>query len=152
MECTFLNSSVTAKYSESDNNWSSVTIASSLFSNNDHGLRAVLSLSNGDVSITNCTFLNNSTTFVGGGVRLSLSTGNVSIASCTIQDNSATYFANGGGAWLSLSIGNVSITNCTFHDSIEIDGHGGGVSLIVSAGDVSITTAHYMTTMPLMLV
>ena len=94
--------------------------------------------STGDVSITYCTFQNNSATDGGGSaVMLDGSTGNVSITYCTFQNNSA---ADGGSAmWLTESTRDVSITYCTFQNNSATSGHGGAVVLYGSTGDVSIT-------------
>ena len=94
--------------------------------------------STGDVSITYCTFLNNSATYGGGGaVMLFGSTGNVSITYCTFLNNSATD-GSGGAVMLFGSTGNVSITYCTFLNNSATD-DGGAVILDGSTGDVSIT-------------
>ena len=89
--------------------------------------------STGNISITCCTFQNNSAPF-GGGVYLWASTGDVSITRCTFQNNSALY---GGGVSLKESMCNVSITSCTFQNNRALYG-GGGVYLLASTGDVSI--------------
>ena len=169
-ECTFQDSSNTAIFAESVNNWSSITIEYCLFiNNNGYGGGGVwLNLSTGDVSITNSTFQNNSATYGGGGVLLYLSTGDVSITDCSFQNNSVpdgdggsvllylstsdvditntTFQSNsaysGGGVWFYLSSGDVSISNCIFQNN-SATLTGGGVSLTLSNGDVRITTTTF---------
>ena len=92
-----------------------------------------------NVSITNCTFQNNSALY-GGAVLLS-STGNVSITSCTFQNNSATNGDGGGAVWLEGLTGNVSITNCTFQSNSAAND--GGAVLLSSTGNVSITSCTF---------
>ena len=156
MECTFQDSSNTAIVAESVYYWSSITIEYCLFINNNGG-GVWLNLSTGNVSISNCTFQNNTATdgyAGGGGVRLRSSTGDViiSISHCTFQNNTATH---GGGVRLDLSTGNVSISNCTFQNNTATDdfvGGGGGVWLqFWTTANVSIShctfqnnTATYM--------
>ena len=91
------------------------------------------------VSITNCTFLNNSATYNGGGVRFYLSNGKVSITNCTFQNNSAYNDDGGGGVSLHFSNDRVSIKNCTFLNNTATYGAGGGALLYSPTGDVSIT-------------
>ena len=100
----------------------------------------ILYKSTGDVSITGCTFQNNSAGGYGygddgGAVMLYGSTVDVSITGCTFHNNSA----GGGGAVMMVgSTGNVSITDCTFQSN-SAAGYGGAVALVQSNGDVSIT-------------
>ena len=107
--------------------------------------------STGNVSITNCTFQNNSaTSYYGSGAALFLygSTGNVGITNCTFQNNSAT--SDGAAVLLEGSTGNVSITNCIFQNNSATnpDGVGGAVLLYGllwygSTGNVSITNCTF---------
>eukprot|EP00731_Ephydatia_muelleri_P033690 Em0035g27a len=153
MECTFQDKSKATILAESVN---SIKIEYCLFINNNGG-GVSLHLSTGDVSISHCTFQNNSADFFNGddgGVSLQLSTGDVSISHCTFQNN------GGGGVLLRESTGDVSISHCTFqnnggdggvslrvsttnvsisHCTFQNNGDGGGVSLRVSTGDVSIS-------------
>ena len=127
--------------------------------------------STGDVSITGCTFQNNTAGRYGGGgaVRLYGSTGNVSITGCTFQNNTlagqyggavrlygstgvvsftdCTFLSNSGGAGaviLDGSTGNVTITDCTFlSNSAGGYGYGGAVWLVRSKGNVSITGCNF---------
>ena len=104
----------------------------------DSSNRAIWSQSLVAVSITNCTFINNSATNGdgGGAVWLSLSAGNVSITNCTFHNNSATY---GGAVWLSLYTGSVTFTNCTFQNNRALYGTGGGGMILYnSAGYMRI--------------
>ena len=96
--------------------------------------------STGKVSITGCTFQNNSAGgYDGGAVRLYGSTDDVSITDCTFLSNSASGDGGGGGAVsLGISKGNVSITGCTFQSN-SAAGNGGAVMFYGSTGDVSIT-------------
>ena len=94
--------------------------------------------STGNVSITDCTFQNNSVDDVGGAVKLYGSTGDVSITDCTFQNNSASY---GGAVALYESTGDISITDCTFQNN-SADG-GGAVMLFESTGDVSVTSSTF---------
>ena len=103
--CTFKNSSTDqgAIWSQSS---TSIDITSYLYVNNSatYGGAVRFYRLTGDVSITNCTFENNS----GGAVRLYGPTGDVTITNCTLQNNSAT---GGGAVWLFGSTSNVSITS-----------------------------------------
>ena len=114
----------------------SVTITDCTFQNNSAhgGVAVVLYGSTGDVSFTGCTFQNNSAGY-GGAVVLYESTGDVSITGCTFQGNSAGH--GGGAVMLDVSSGDVSITDCTFLNNSA--GDGGAVVLLGSTGDVSIT-------------
>ena len=89
----------------------------------------------GDVAITDCTFQGNSANRY-GGVYLYGSTGDVCITGCTFQNNSAGFY--GGAVVLDGSTGNVSITDCTFQNN-SAGFYGGAVTLYGSRGDVSIT-------------
>ena len=112
-ECTFQDSSNTAIFAESVNNWSSITIEYCLFINNNGyggGGGVWLHLSTGDISISHCTFQNDSATYGGGGcggggsgMLLNLSTG---ISNSTFQNTGASYY---GGVELS-STGDVIIS------------------------------------------
>eukprot|EP00731_Ephydatia_muelleri_P009136 Em0004g1474a len=146
-DCTFQDKSNTTIFAESVNNRSSITIEYCLFINNNgyYGGGVWLNLSTGNVSISHCTFQNNTATYDvagdgdggsggGGGVSLWGSTGDVSISHCTFQNNTATF---GGGVQLQLLTGNVSISHCTFQNNTAT--YGGGVSLRESTGDVSIS-------------
>ena len=120
---------------------SDVSITNCTFQNNSATYRgAVLLLSStGNVSITNCTFQNNSAATYGSTVLLLLSsTGDVSITNCTFQSNSAAY---GGAVGLYGSSGYVSITNCTFQSNSAA--YGGAVGLYGSSGYVSITNCTF---------
>eukprot|EP00731_Ephydatia_muelleri_P009152 Em0004g1490a len=146
MECTFQDKSNTTIFAESVNNRSSITIEYCLFINNNGG-GVWLNLSTGDVSISHCTFQNNTATYDygdggggggggGGSARmwLNLSSGDVSISNCTFQNNSATY--RSVDMSLQLSAGDISISNCTFQNNGA--SYYGGV-LSSSTGDVSIS-------------
>ena len=113
-----------------------VSITGCTFQNNSafYGSAVRLDGSTGDVSITGCTFQDNSARGNGGVVRLYGSTGDVSITGCTFQNNSASF---GGVVMLDVSTGNVSITGCTFQNNSAF--YGGAVRLDGSTGDVSIT-------------
>ena len=148
-ECTFQDSSNTTIFAESVNNRSSITIEYCLFINNNGyggGGGVWLNLSTGDVSISHCTFQNNSATYGGGGggggVSLQLSTGDISISNCTFQNNTVTY-GGGGGVSLQLSTGDISISNCTFQNNTVTYGGGGGMSLHLSTGNVSISNCTF---------
>ena len=102
----------------------------------------MLNGSTGDVSITGCTFQNNSAGGNGGGaVVLYGSIGDVSITGCTFQGNSAGDCGDGdcGGGAVTLggSTGNVSITDCTFQNNSA--GDGGAVRLDGRIANVTIT-------------
>ena len=116
-----------------------VSITGCTFQNNSAGYdggAVMLYGSTGDVSITDCTFLGNSANR-GGAVELYESTGDVRITGCTFQGNSAG--GDGGGAvMLHGSTGDVSITGSTFQNN-SAGGGGGAVMLHGSTGDVSIT-------------
>ena len=99
-----------------------------------YGGAVMLDGSTGDVSITNCTFQNNSATLDGGAVMLGGSIGDVSIQNCIFQNNSVVY--GGGAVMLGGSTGNVSITYCTFQNNSATVG--GAVMFDGSTGDVSI--------------
>eukprot|EP00731_Ephydatia_muelleri_P033811 Em0038g30a len=154
MECTFQDSSNTTIFAESVNNRSIIKIEYCLFINNNgyYGGGVWLNLSTGNVSISNCTFQNNTATYGfagdggsggGGGVSLRGSTGDVSISHCTFQNNTATsdLASTGGGVLLWQSTGDVSISHCTFQNNTATTGGGGGggVSFNSSTGDVSIS-------------
>ena len=120
-----------------------VSITNCSFQNNsaDEGGAVLLDGPTDNVSITNCTFQNKSATDGdGGAVRLVGSTGNVSITNCTFQNNSATY-GNGGAVRLVGSTGNVSITNCTFQNNSAT--YGGAVWLDGSTGNASFTNCTF---------
>eukprot|EP00731_Ephydatia_muelleri_P033670 Em0035g7a len=141
-ECTFQDKSKIAIFAESVNNRSSIKIEYCLFINNNgynEGGGVSLHFVTGNVSISHCTFQNNTATF-GGGVRLLLFTGNVSISHCTFQNNSG-----GGGVSLLESTGDVSISHCTFQNNTATF-FGGGVSLQQSTGDVSISHCTFQNT------
>ena len=143
-DCTFQDKSNTTIFAESVNNRSSIKIEYCLFINNNGYYGVVwLNLSTGDVSISHCTFQNNTATYTyGGGVSLHLSTANVSISHCTFQNNTATY-GHGGGVSLYLSTGDVSISHCTFQNNTATYGNGGGVSLLLSTGGVRISNCTF---------
>ena len=113
-----------------------VSIKSILITNctfQDSSNRAIWSQSHITVSITNCTFINNSATNGdgGGAVWLSLSAGNVSFTNCTFQNNIAASShshinVSGGGLYFGTSKGHVSITNCIFQNNKATNGGGGG--------------------------
>ena len=136
-DCTFqdaLDGSAVRLYGSTGN----VSITHCTFQNNSAAVGGAVWLggSPGNVSITYCTFQNNSAAYDGGAVWLFESTGNVSITYCTFQDNSATR-GGGGAVGLSRPIDDVSITYCTFQNNSAADG--GAVSLYESTGNVSIT-------------
>ena len=117
-----------------------VSITYCTFQNNsatgDGGGAVSLVGSIGGVSITYCMFQNNRATYGGrGAVKFYGSTGGVSITYCTFQNNSVTSF--GGAVWLDRSKSDVRITYCTFQDNSATVG--GAVWLYESTGDVSIT-------------
>ena len=90
--------------------------------------------------LTNCTFQD----AYGGAVKMYGPTGNVSITYCTFQNNSAT--GGGGGAVsLVGSIGGVSITYCTFQNNSAIYGGAvsfDGSSCICNGGTIPIHSAY----------
>ena len=99
----------------------------------------------GYVSITDCTFQNNSAGYGGGAVFFNGSTGYVSITDCTFQNNSATSRDGRGGAVLlenSPGYMYVSITDCTFQSN-RAGYRGGAVVLNVSIGYVNITNCTF---------
>ena len=99
----------------------------------------MLDRSTGDVSITDCTFQNNTAGQYGGGaVRLYGLTGDVTITDCTFLSNSAGRYGYGGAVWLDRSKGNVSITGCNFRSNSAVV-TGGAVMLSGSTVDVTIT-------------
>ena len=105
---------------------------------------AMLYGSTGKLSITGCTFQNNSAGGSGGGiVMLYGSTGDVAITDCTFQGNSANRY---GVVMLYGSAGDVSITGCTFQNNSAggYGGGGGGVMLYGSTGNVSITDCTFL--------
>ena len=124
LNCTFRNSSNGAISSRSSNN---TFIASCAFSDTRGGA-LTLHGSTGNVSITNCTFLNNRADGDGGAVSLSGSFDNAHITDCTFQDNRAGSNNLGGAVSLSESTGNAHISGCTFQDNRAGLG-GGAVSL-----------------------
>ena len=136
MECTFQDKSNTTIFAESVNNRSSIKIEYCLFINNNGG-GVSLRESTGDVSISHCTFQNNTATTGDGGVLFQFLTANVSISHCTFQNN--TDATGGGGVSFYYSTGDVSISHCTFQNNTATTGGGGGVSLWGSTGDVSIS-------------
>ena len=114
---------------------SNVSITNCTFLNNSaaYGGAVLLYEPTSNVSITNCTFQNNGA--IGGGAVVLHGPQNLSIINCTFKNNNAT---NGGAVWLDGSTGNVSITNCTFQNN-SADHAGGAVLLWGSTGNVSIT-------------
>ena len=81
------------------------------------------------ITITNCTFQNN--TAFGCGAMQYYSIVNGGITNCIFLENSASYLGGYGGAVCVSSYllkGYVSITNCTFHKNIAA--HGGGISIV----------------------
>ena len=118
----------------------------------DSSNRAIWSQSHTAVSITNCTFVNNSAANGGGGgaVWLSLSAGNVSIIHCTFQNNNATGggdYIGGGGVEFYQTNSSVSITNCTFQNNKATSGYGdvggGAVDFYQTNSSVSITNCTF---------
>eukprot|EP00731_Ephydatia_muelleri_P033787 Em0038g6a len=143
-DCTFQDKSNTKIFAESVNNRSSIKIEYCLFINNNGG-GVWLDLSTGDVSISHCTFQNNTAANDGGGVALWVSTGDVSISHCTFQNNTATT-GSGGGVLFFDSTGDVSISHCTFQNNIATTG--GGVerelfSTVSRGGDIGITNCTF---------
>ena len=97
-----------------------------------------LDRSKGNVSITGCTFQNNTLAGrYGGAVRLYGSTGDVTITDCTFLSNIAGGYGYGGAVWLDRSKGNVSITGCNFRSN-SARGTGGAVMSSGSTVDVSV--------------
>ena len=134
LNCTFQNSSNGAISSKSSNN----TCISSCAFSDTRGGALTLHGSTGNVSITNCTFLNNRADGDGGAVSLNASTGNAYITGSTFQDNCADDYHDGGAVSLYASTVNAHITDCTFQNNSA--GHGGGaVSLSVSNVNAHIT-------------
>ena len=134
--CTFQDSIATDYFGSAvtmNGSTGNVSITNCTFQNNSaYGGAVWFNRSIGNVSITNCTFQNNSA-YGGGAVRLDGSTGNVSITNCTFQNNSAAY---GGAVVFNGSTGNVSLTNCTFQNNRA---YGGAVWFNGSKGNASIT-------------
>ena len=123
LNCTFRNSSNDAISWKSSIN---TCIASCAFSDTRGGA-LTLHGSTGNVSITNCTFLNNSADGDGGAVSLIASTGNAYITGSTFQDN-RVIVGSGGAVSLYASTVNAHITDCTFHNN-RARTLGGAVSL-----------------------
>eukprot|EP00731_Ephydatia_muelleri_P009142 Em0004g1480a len=101
-----------------------------------------------NVSISHCTFQNNTATTRGGGGGVSLleSTGDVSISHCTFQNNIAT---TGGGVERELFSavgrgGDIGITNCTIQNNSAINAGGavfswvGVLSNILNSNDMEL--------------
>ena len=117
-----------------------ISITGCTFQNNSAGGGGAVMLvgSTGNVSITDCTFLSNSADSYGGAVRLDGSTGGVCLTDCTFQNNSAGH--GGGAVMLDVSTVDVSITGCSFSANYGgASGHGGAVRLEGSTVNVSIT-------------
>ena len=117
-----------------------VSITNCTFQNNSASGSSTVSLdvSQGDVSITYCTFQNNSASG-SGTVSLDVSKGNVSITYCTFQNNSAS---GSGAVWLHTSQCHVSITNCSFQNNSATVSCG-AVCLSESTGNASITNCTF---------
>ena len=108
------------------------------------GSAVTMDISAGYVSITNCTFQNNSAPN-GSAVVFDGSTGDVSITNCAFQNNTSTATnpnGYGGAVLFGGSTGDVSITNCTFQNNSATNG-GGAVLLDGSTGNVSITNCTF---------
>ena len=118
-----------------------VTITRCTFQNNsaaDGGGAVILDGPIGNVIVADCTFQNNN-----GGALLSASEGNVSITNCTFQNNNAAYGESGGAVWLVIE-GIGSITNCTFQNNSATDGRlGSAVWFNGSTGNFSITNCTF---------
>ena len=90
--------------------------------------------------LTNCTFQD----AYGGAVKTYGPTGNVSITYCTFQNNSATGGGRGAVSLVG-SIGGVSITYCTFQNNSAIYGGAvsfDGSSCICNGGTIPIHSAY----------
>jgi hypothetical protein len=88
---------------------------------------------NGDLSVTGCTFSNNSSPAQGGGIW----TSNVksSIINCTFFRNFAVNGANGLGGALTIGNPEAFVTNCTFSENRA----GNFASAIFNSGKLTLT-------------
>ena len=112
-----------------------------LYNSAGSGLGGAMSLDMliSDVSITNCTFENNSATDDGGALRVNGPDGNIIITNCTFQNNSASA-GIGGAMSLDMIIGNISIANCKFQNN---NAHFGGAIYITSQNLIFIDSSTF---------
>lgn len=124
--------------------------------NSGDGAGLYLYSSTSGVSISNCSFSNNSSTKTGGGIASYITATNaspISISNCTFTSNSAG--SNGGGANLSSTVTTnaYNISNCTFtgnYSSVASgnSSNGGGGAILNTCGftlDKCTFTSNYTT-------
>ena len=141
ISCVFQNNSATTYGSavRLEGSTGYVSITNCTFQNNSAGAVRLYGPT-GEFTITYCTFQNNKA-IGGGAVKVYGATGNFTITYCTFQNNSATY---GGAVMLYGSTGVIGITYCTFENNSATDGGGGGaVWLDGPTGNVSITNCTF---------
>jgi hypothetical protein len=88
---------------------------------------------NGNLTITNSTISNHSTTGPGGGIYCY---GGLTITDCTIRANTASW---GGG--ICCGAGNSTITNCDISGNLAEGDYGGGGVLCSGPGSLEITNS-----------
>ncbi len=89
----------------------------------------------GNLIVTNCTFIGNSAEYKGGG--LYSRTGSASLTNCSFVNNSA--YNSGGGIWNSSN--NLTLTNCTFTGNYSVHSWGGGMG---SSGSAILTNCVFI--------
>ncbi|MBQ7517898.1 MAG: hypothetical protein IJU13_05675, partial [Bacteroidales bacterium] len=123
--CTFRDNAAThagAFNMDSNENITSGTITNCLFSDNalnNNGNGGALKVTSGNVTVTDCQFLNNTTLFEGEsgthGGAVWLDGGQATFNSCTFKGNSSRW----GGAVYSKNYGNGTFNDCIFGGSGE---------------------------------
>jgi predicted outer membrane repeat protein len=100
-------------------------------------------ITGGTVTVTNCTFSNNSAGNSGGGAGGGIfSTGTLTVTNSTFSDNSAVGHYGTGGAI--ASTGTLTVINSTFSDNSAGDSGGGeGGGIVNSGGTLMVTNSTF---------
>ena len=141
--CTFQNNSALSEGGAIHASTGNAIFANCTFHYNSAGGgpggAMLLKMLNGDVSITNCIFENNSATIDGGAMRVNGTDGIIIITNCTFQNNSASA-GTGGAMSLDVRIGNFSLTDCKFQNN---NAHFGGALYITSVNLIFINSSTF---------
>jgi predicted outer membrane repeat protein len=115
-------------------NEGNLTVTNSTFLNNSSpdGGGAIFSESVNNITVTNSIFSNNSTELGGGAIFNN--TSNLTVTNSIFSNNSSQYSDLGGGAILSYS--NLTVTNITFLNN-QTQGNGGAIDLEDQADPIS---------------
>ena len=88
------------------------------------------------MTLTGCTFSENTATYDGGGLYVNTDNYDVSLDSCVFTENSAE--RNGGGVYLSTSNLGMELMNATFSGNVAVSGSGGALAAAFYNSDMVV--------------